>query len=354
MTEQHDLKSIGKTLLESLKVEPSDLGEALSELKDIVIDCLERDSSNEAFQCCKTALALCNELKPEVDLRSNLKTSHAQAVFYAYMGTSYLNQEKLEPAIACYRESRKLFHSKLRPDSRKEGLLWITIGKLCQYTGELEEAFFAFQQSLFSFRAVTSDSGDTSDFVAETQAELKKTGQLLRNSLSKDKQRNPTRAKPPDVKPANIVMIPLVAKIAAGPPILAEENIEDYLALDKNYVKDATFALQVQGNSLINAAIRDKDVVLIRAQPVANNGDIVAVILTEIEDEATLKRYYQEDSLIRLQPENDAEKTIIILPRRLDVDPVKAEYQRKGVDVHVMTEVKVEIVGKVVGVLRTY
>jgi SOS regulatory protein LexA len=155
-------------------------------------------------------------------------------------------------------------------------------------------------------------------------------------------------------KAIDIVMIPLVAKIAAGPPILAEENIEDYLSLDKNYAKDATFALQVQGNSMINAAIQNKDVVLIREQPVANNGDIVAVILTNIEDEVTLKRYYQEDSQIILQPENDAEKPIIILSRRRDVDPVIAEYQRKGVDVHIMAEVKVEIVGKVVGVLRTY
>lgn len=354
MTDQHNHKRVGEILLRRLEIEPRRLGEALSELNEIARDCLQNDLCDAAFQCCKTALALCNELKPEIDSRSSLETSYAQAIFYAYMGTSYLNQDKLDLAMDCYRKSRTLFRSKLRYDSWNEGLLWITIGKLYQLTGKLEDAFLAFQQSLFSFRAVTSDSKDPGDLIAETQTELGETGQRFRSSLQRKGKQRPTQAKPPDVKPADIVMIPLVAKIAAGPPILAGENIEDYLSLDKNYAKDATFALQVQGNSMINAAIRDKDVVLIREQPVANNADIVAVILTDIEDEATLKRYYQEDSIIRLQPENDAEKPIIILPRRRDVDAVKAKYQLKGVDVHVMAEVKVEIVGKVVGVLRTY
>jgi len=150
------------------------------------------------------------------------------------------------------------------------------------------------------------------------------------------------------------VSLPLVGRIPAGRPILADENIQDYLSLGKNYARDATFALQVEGESLIKADIQDKDILLIREQPVASNGDIVAVILTDLESEATLKRFYQEDSYIRLQPENDAEKPIILVPKRTDVDRVKNEYERRGIDVHIMAETKMEIVGKVVGVLRTY
>lgn len=356
MTDQYNPKGLGENLLRRLDVEPSRLGEALSELNEIARDCLQHDLCDEAFQCCKIALTLCNELRPESEAKISLDTSYAQAIFHAYMGTSYLNQGKLELAMDCYRKSNDLFRRKLR-EKWNEGLLWITVGKLCQFTGRLEDAFLAFQQSLFSFQAVTSDSRDRSELVEEARTELKETGQLFRSSLqSKGRRRRPIQVIPPDVRLADIVRIPLVAKIAAGLPTLAEENIEGYLFLDKNYTRDATFALQVQGNSMTNAAIRDKDVVLIREQPIANNTDIVAVILTDINAEATLKRFYEEDSHIRLQPENDAEKPIIIVSRRRDVDPVKAQYQRKGVDVHIMTraEVKVEIVGKVVGLMRNY
>jgi len=153
---------------------------------------------------------------------------------------------------------------------------------------------------------------------------------------------------------AKLVSLPLVGKIVAGSPVLAKENVEDYLTLDKNYARDATFALRVEGESLIKAGIEDKDIVLIRKQSVADNGDLVVVMLTGIGAEATLKRFYGENSHIRLQPENDAESPIIIVPKRTDVDRVKAEYERKGIDVHVIPEVNVEIVGKVVGVVRTY
>jgi len=352
MIDQHDLKIIGENLLKRLEVKTDNLGEALSELNEIVRDCLQHDSCEEAFQCCKMAIALCDGLQPERGTK--LEPSYAQAIFHTYMGTSYLNQGKLELAMECYNKSRTLFHGKLQ-ERWNEGLLLITIGKLHQSTGKLHDAFLAFQQSLSSFQDVTSDSRDRSGLVKEAQTELKKTGQLLRNSWqSKGKHQNPIRAKPHRVKPADIVTIPLVAKIAAGSPIPAEENIKDHLFLHKNYARDATFALQVQGDSLVNAGVHNNDIVLIREQPVANNGDIVAVTLTDIDAEATLKRFYQEESHIRLQPENDAEKPIIIVPRYRDVDPVKAQYQQKGIDVHIFAEVKVDIVGKVVGVLRLY
>jgi SOS regulatory protein LexA len=177
-------------------------------------------------------------------------------------------------------------------------------------------------------------------------------GYYLQTRLKRLEELEKQRLPPISAMP---VSLPLVGKITAGRPILADENIEDYLSLDKNYARDATFALQVQGESLIKAGIQDKDIVLIREQRVASNGDIVVAILTDIGgSEATLKRFYQEDSYIRLQPENDAEKPIILVPKRTDVDRVKTEYERKGIDVHIIAEVTMEIVGKVVGVLRTY
>ena len=350
-----DHKKLGETLLDSLEVKPGSLREALLEIYKVTRDRLRKDLCGEALECCRTALDLCDQLKSGNELESNPDTSYAKAIFYACMGTSYLNQRKPEHALDYYHKSRAHFHGNLWHDRWNEGLLWITIGKLYQSTDKLEDALLALQHSLFCFQSVDSDDKDPSDLIAETKAELKETGQLFQNSLkSRVKPRRPTRVKPPDVKSAKIVRIPLVGKIAAGSPILAEENIEDYLFLNKDYAKDATFALQVQGDSLVNAGVHNEDIVLIREQPVANNGDIVAVILTDIDTEATLKRFYEEESHIRLQPENDAEEPIIIVPRDHDVDPVKARYEQEGIDVQIMAGVKVDIVGKAVGVLRTY
>jgi repressor LexA len=125
-----------------------------------------------------------------------------------------------------------------------------------------------------------------------------------------------------------MVAIPLVGRVAAGAPILAEENIEDTLYLDKFFVREGDlFALQVKGDSMINAGIFDGDYVFVRQQPVADRGEIVVAL---IGDEATVKTYYPENGQIRLQPENDTMQPIII---------------RRG-------DPEVRIVGKVSAVLR--
>ena len=106
-----------------------------------------------------------------------------------------------------------------------------------------------------------------------------------------------------------IVEIPLVGNVAAGEPILAEENITDTIALPTDIVGDApSFMLSVRGESMIEAGINDGDYVVVKEQPVADNGDIVVAI---IDDGATVKRFYKEKGHIRLQPENSAMEPII-------------------------------------------
>lgn len=100
----------------------------------------------------------------------------------------------------------------------------------------------------------------------------------------------------------NIVSLPLVGEIAAGKPITADENITEYLPLPKQVVGDtASFMLTVRGDSMIEAGIHDGDYVVVREQPVANNGEIVVAL---IDSEATVKTFYREQNRIRLQPEN--------------------------------------------------
>ena len=104
--------------------------------------------------------------------------------------------------------------------------------------------------------------------------------------------------------------VPLVGRVTAGQPILAVENIEDYLVLPQSMLgQDDVFCLRVQGESMIDIGILDGDIVVLRRQESADNGDIVVAL---VDDEATLKRIFYEDGHVRLQPENAAMAPIIV------------------------------------------
>ena len=108
-----------------------------------------------------------------------------------------------------------------------------------------------------------------------------------------------------------MVQIPIVGRVAAGEPILAEENIEDYYPVPTEYISSnkELFMLKVQGESMVNAGILDGDYVVVEKQPTAENGDMVVAL---IEDGATVKTFYREEGVIRLQPENDAMEPFIL------------------------------------------
>ena len=107
---------------------------------------------------------------------------------------------------------------------------------------------------------------------------------------------------------ADAVTVPLLGRIAAGAPILATEHVEDYLAVPEGFAGDDDhFALKVAGESMIGAGIFDGDVVVIRSQEHARDGDIVAALLPgPAEDEATIKRFGHEGDRVMLIPENPA------------------------------------------------
>lgn len=119
--------------------------------------------------------------------------------------------------------------------------------------------------------------------------------------------------------------IPIVGNVAAGSPILAEECIEDYLTFDTGGHGDEYFALRVRGESMLNAGILPGDLVVVRRQQTANNGEIVVALL---EDEATVKRLSRRNGEVWLLPEND------------DYSPIDGTYAT--------------IMGKVTAVVRWY
>ncbi len=104
--------------------------------------------------------------------------------------------------------------------------------------------------------------------------------------------------------------VPVLGKVAAGMPILAVEDIEDYVPVPESVRRGRElFALRVQGESMINAGILNGDIVVVHRTPVADNGDIVVAL---VEDSATVKRFYKEKGHFRLQPENDDFEPIIV------------------------------------------
>lgn len=108
----------------------------------------------------------------------------------------------------------------------------------------------------------------------------------------------------------NVIDVPLVGNVAAGEPILAEQNITNTMTLPTEIVGDAaSFMLSVRGESMIEAGINDGDYVVVKEQRVANNGDIVVAI---IEDGATVKTFFKEKDRIRLQPENSTMEPIYV------------------------------------------
>lgn len=109
----------------------------------------------------------------------------------------------------------------------------------------------------------------------------------------------------------SVTRVPLLGKVTAGMPILAVEEVEDYVPFSggNQYPAGELFALRISGTSMINAGILDRDVVIVRRTNTAQNGDVVVAL---IGDEATVKRIYMESDHIRLQPENPEFEPIIV------------------------------------------
>jgi repressor LexA len=132
----------------------------------------------------------------------------------------------------------------------------------------------------------------------------------------------------PQFSLTHILSVPIVGKVKAGEPILAVENIEGYINLDRSLASSGdVFLLRVEGDSMIDAHIQDGDFALVKPQPNAENGEIVVAL---IEDEATIKRIFQKRDLIRLEPANPKMDPIVV---------------KRG-------EKRITIVGKVIGIFR--
>jgi repressor LexA len=158
-------------------------------------------------------------------------------------------------------------------------------------------------------------------------ANLERAGLLKRDPTKPRALELTGRDKPAEAAALELPRLPLLGQIAAGGPLLAEQNVEDQIAVPETLRGD--FVLRVKGESMIEAGILDGDLVIVQRAQDARNGDIVVALAGDDEsaDEATVKTFYREKGRIRLQPENES------------LEPIYAEH--------------VQILGKVVGVFRT-
>src|SRR5689334_11006660 len=144
--------------------------------------------------------------------------------------------------------------------------------------------------------------------------------------IGRERREPEAAALPAGAEPADVTRLPLIGEIAAGGPLLAEQNIEDYVPMPSRAKGD--FLLRVKGESMIEAGILDGDLLIVQRAQDARNGEIVVALVGDDEsaDEATVKTFYREQERVRLQPENSA------------LEPIYAAH--------------VQILGKVVGVFR--
>ncbi len=139
--------------------------------------------------------------------------------------------------------------------------------------------------------------------------QLVRKGYLIRDDR---KARGLTVAKRPENMPVTVVSIPIIGTVAAGVPLLAEENITGEVLVEASVVRSGKcFTLYASGDSMINAGINDGDLIIVRRQPIAENGDIVIALLG---DEATVKRLKINNEIIELVPENPRLKPIRVNP----------------------------------------
>ena len=380
MTKAVNYVQEGKLILDGLPLEDAKIGAAILMLTKQAEDYRAQGQYEEAKHCCDKAIALAQD--PDLDKPDELDVKYAEGFVKMHLGTIYFSQGKLQQAADRYQQAQKLFSERNRPYS--EGISWMALGTVyyAQARNNLEnigtsdnewkEALKAYQRSLDIFHKL--DKPVLEDRIRErlttvNREYLQAMEKYCYKKTTREEEREKVSEEEAEVTQLaltlpsgeEVLRIPVVAKIAAGIELtLAQENITDHLIMDKETARNATFALRVKGNSMINAHILNGDYVLIHAQNAVDNGKKAAVRITEKEEEAVLKRFYKEkideEEYCRLEPENDQEPTIIVSLKELKPglkERLAKKFKRPDAKVKFLVGIPA-IEGEVVGVIRTF
>jgi len=325
-----------------------------------------KEKEPEAIRCCQEALELVRN--PELDVITDFDVKYSEAFIQLYMGTVYLTSADLDNAVASYRQSQTLFKERSKPYS--EGVAWMALGiahHIRAQDGHADkflrwrEALTAYQRSLSVFEKLSAPLRDEVSFRLSMVREQYQRDLEDHCRAERERKRMAARGRVIPFEPRerpSLSSIPVVARIAASLEFtLAEENITDeIIMLDEDHARNATYALQVQGDSMINAHIADGDYVLIRSQERVENNEIAAIVVPQVDDEATLKEFYadEEGRHYRLRPLNDQEPLIIVIPNPEDEKAILQLYARRKTKTSPIVGTTPIVVGKLVGVLRCF
>ena len=271
--------------------------------------------------------------------------SYAEGVVLMHLGVTFLSQRKLDKAVDCFERAAVKFHDISK--RKGAGIAWMALGETHALRCDWECTVASYQKCLSVLGANHPDQ-DIREL--RTRIEIKLDDAL--DTLSADC--TPDGVTP---GPAMVDPIPVAGIIAAGSAmVLRPDPSREFVGIDPHYAGNVDFALRVQGTSMINAGIKDKDLVLIEKQDYASDGDIAVVTVTGSYDDpvATLKRFYKKENHWRLEPENDTQETIVVVRKPSDEDTVRRLYQDQKKIVEMICPGIVTIEGKVVGVLRSY
>lgn len=260
----------------------------------------------------------------------------------------YRRQELWDDALEFARLSLDL--CKEGSHMRSVGIAQMHLGAICHAKGSLREAVRFYEDSLDSFVYDRRNRSISWLALARTKRQLgewkfvveayefsleilKGLDEELYEEISNE-YHDIVRSLPPKTLPVISQPedgggeIPIVARVAAGEPILAEENIEGYTLVDRETADQADYALRVRGDSMIEDAILDGDLVLMqqRVDP-PPRGRIVAAIVSQMDDEATLKHFHNEGDHIRLEPANGTHPFLIVIPDPLFEEDIRARYR---------------------------
>jgi SOS-response transcriptional repressor LexA len=326
---------------------------------------------SQALGCCDEL----DDLAQDLDMQNipGLDTTYATGMANMSRGAVHLSQGSLDEAEICFAEGRRCFQDASTRYSEAVALLALAL--VHQAQRQWTRALGTLEPSLNIFNQL----GDPlKDRVLEILTDVQHS---LRTDLKQGTARTeravppgpaPSTSPPPTPTPASHLLqpsgtlrsparprrresIPLLGRIAAGESILAEDNIEDQIAIDGEIADRVDFALRVKGYSMLEVAILEGDIILIeqREDP-PENGQIAAVIIPQVDDEATLKRFYQEPDHVRLGPANVNYPLIIVKPDSVPEEEIRARYysSHPNRSLQIYSGMKSQILGWARGLIR--
>jgi SOS-response transcriptional repressor LexA len=309
-----------------------------------------------AMKCCEAALRMARQ---EGESMGAVMCRFAEGFVLLHLGAIHLSQDKSDDetglATKHFREAMAKFQDCKR--RRSQSVAWMALGETHLLAEDWEEAVAAFQHSLNTLESLRPTDRLTIELKdrAEEKRDYAQSAHFA-HLPGKATERGGDEVEELPSRPPGWRRIPILGTIMTGTGRIAEQNMEGYLLLGQEYTHDASFAVHVQGQSMIEAGILKGDLALIREQPAVENGTIAAVLILlegegTVNGEGTLKRYFRESDHHRLEPRNATEPTIIVIPQQEDFNRVAISYQEQGRQILAYVG-EVQILGKLVGIFR--